>query len=93
LLESAPAGSQVILFGSHARQTATSFSDADFLVIEPEVLDRYGEMVRLGRILRPLRIAADVVVVSRFVYENWKDIPNTLLYNAAREGIDYGIAA
>jgi predicted nucleotidyltransferase len=33
----APEGSRVILFGSQARGEATSHSDVDILVIEPEV--------------------------------------------------------
>ncbi|HEY2478452.1 MAG TPA: nucleotidyltransferase domain-containing protein [Solirubrobacterales bacterium] len=33
----APAGSRVILFGSHARGDANAHSDIDILVIEPEV--------------------------------------------------------
>jgi len=27
-----------------------------------------------------------VVVTSRLIYEQWRDTPNTLLYEAAREG-------
>ncbi|HAJ79180.1 MAG TPA: DNA polymerase subunit beta [Fibrobacteres bacterium] len=93
LLDNTSSGTQVILFGSHARNTATNESDADFLVIEPELEDRHSEMVRLRRIMRPLRIPVDVVVVSRKIFEEWKDIPNTLLYDAVKEGKNYGIAA
>jgi uncharacterized protein len=93
LLDNSPAGSQVILFGSHARKTATNDSDADFLVIEPEVSNRYTEMVRLRQIMRPLRLPVDVVVVSRSVFDNWKEIPNTVIYDAFKEGKDYGVAA
>ena len=93
LLENSPAGSQVILFGSQARQTSTSESDADFLVIEPEVANRHAEMVRLRQVMRPLRIPIDVVVVSRSIFENWKEIPNTVIYDAFKEGKDYGVAA
>jgi predicted nucleotidyltransferase len=93
LLDNSPAGSNVILFGSQARQTATNESDADFLVIEPEVYNRHAEMVRLRQILRPLRFPVDVVVVSRSVFDNWKEIPNTIIYDAYKEGKDYGVAA
>jgi uncharacterized protein len=93
LLGNSPAGSRVILFGSQARHTATSESDADFLVIEPEVHNRHAEMVRLRQIMRPLRLPIDVVVVSRSVFDNWKEIPNTVIYDAFKEGKDYGVAA
>ena len=93
LLENSPSGSRIILFGSQARQTSTNESDVDFLVIEPVVQNRRAEMVRLRQIVRPLRVPVDVVVVSRVVFENWKEIPNTVLYNAFKEGKDYSIAA
>ena len=86
LLEAAPPGSGVFLFGSHARGDARPDSDLDFLVVEPEVRDQHGEMVRLRDALRPLRVAADVVVTSRRVFEEWRTTPNNVLYEAAREG-------
>jgi predicted nucleotidyltransferase len=88
LLEAAP-GSRVILFGSHATGRAGPDSDLDFLVVEPEVRDRMAEMVRLRRVLRPLGIPVDVAVVSAKVFEEWRDTPNTILYEAAREGRNY----
>ena len=89
LLAAAP-GSKVILFGSHARGEADPRSDVDFLVVEPEIKDRFGEEVRLGNVLRPLRLAADVLVMSREEFEYWKDTPNTLAYEVAREGEVHG---
>ena len=65
LAQAAPLAQQIILFGSHARGDATASSDLDFLVIEPEVVNRASEMVRLRRALRPLRVPADVLVYSR----------------------------
>jgi predicted nucleotidyltransferase len=93
LLISAPSGSRVILFGSQARLEASDQSDVDFLVIEPDLDNRHSEMVRLRQELRPLRIPVDILVVSRSVFEEWKDLPNTILFDAAREGRDYGVAA
>jgi predicted nucleotidyltransferase len=89
LLAAAP-GSKVILFGSHARGQADPRSDVDFLVVEPEVEDQFGEEVRLGNVLRPLRLAADVLVMSCEEFEYWKDTPNTLAYEVAREGEVHG---
>jgi uncharacterized protein len=86
LLGAAPAGSKVILFGSHARGDAKPDSDLDFLVIEPRVADHRAEMVRLHRALRPLRVPADVLVTSQGIFEEWHDTPGTVLYEAAKEG-------
>ncbi len=86
LLEAAPPGSKVILFGSHARGQAGPDSDVDFLVVEPEVKARRAEMVRLRDVLRPLRIPAEVLVTSAEAYESWQDTPNTVIYEAARDG-------
>jgi len=88
LLAAAP-GSRVILFGSHAIGEADAESDLDFLVVEPEVKDRHGEMVRLRQLLRPLRIPVDVLVVSAETFEEWRDTPNTVMYEASRRGKVY----
>lgn len=85
LLDAAP-GSRVILFGSYARGEAVSGSDLDFLVVQPEVRARRREMVRLSDTLRQLGIHADVLVVSENSFNEWADLPGTVLYEAAREG-------
>jgi predicted nucleotidyltransferase len=85
LLDAAP-GSRVILFGSYARGQGGPESDLDFLVVEPKVESRRSEMVRLRDVLRPLRIPVDVLVVSKEVFQEWRDTPNTVFYEAAREG-------
>ena len=86
LLKAAPVGSEIILFGSHARGDAGPDSDLDFLVVEPEVRSKHAEMVRLRDALRPLRIPADVLVTSRTVFEDWRDTPNNVLFEASTEG-------
>lgn len=54
---------RIMLFGSYARGDARDDSDVDLLVIEDEVSDRAREMVRLRRLLRPLRVPADILVL------------------------------
>ena len=88
LLEAAP-GSRVILFGSHARGDAEADSDVDFMVVEPQVVNRHAEMVRLAEVLRPLLLPVDVVVVSAERFDYWQDTPNTVIYRAAKEGKVY----
>ena len=86
LLRQAAPGATVIVFGSCARGETNEDSDLDVLVVEPEVTDQWEEMVRLRRAMRPIRIAADVIVVSKETFDKWADTPNTLLYEAAHEG-------
>jgi uncharacterized protein len=86
LAEAAPAQSKVILFGSHVRGEATDDSDFDSLVIEPLVAGKAKEMVRLRGALDPLRVAADVVVVTHDYVEEWGDVPGTMLHDALTEG-------
>ncbi len=61
LLGDAPKPARVILFGSYARGDASDDSDLDFLIIEPELQDKFREMVRLRQILRPLKVPVDVL--------------------------------
>ena len=86
LLNAAPAGSRVILFGSHARGDAGEKSDLDILIVEPEVHGRLAEAARLDRALRGLGVPVDLLVTSEAMFEAWKDTPNSVLHEAAREG-------
>ena len=86
LLHEAAPGSTVIVFGSCARGEVNEDSDLDVLVVEPTVTDQWDEMVRLRRALWPIRIAADVIVVSQKAFDKWADTPSTVLYEAAHEG-------
>lgn len=77
---------KIILFGSYARGEASPDSDLDLLVIEPEVLHKRDEMVRLRKVLRPMRIPVDVVVASKKEIEDWGHLPGTVYYWALKEG-------
>ena len=86
LLKGAASPSRIILFGSYARGDARENSDLDFLVTQPVVTARRREMVRLSDVLRPLRVPADVLVTSDRVFEEWRNIPGTVIYEANKEG-------
>lgn len=86
LLRAAPAGTRVILFGSHARGEAHKHSDLDFLVIEPSVKDRGRESVRLRRALRGLDIFADVIVVTAEEADDWQGVYGSVIHAALAEG-------
>jgi predicted nucleotidyltransferase len=86
LLKGAAAPSRIILFGPYARGDARENSDLDFLVTQPLVTARRREMARLSEVLHPLRVPADVLVTSDGVFEHWRNIPGTVLYEANKEG-------
>ena len=77
---------QVILFGSYARGDAREDSDVDFLVIEPDLRDKFNEMVRLRQVLRPLRIPVDVLVYSQAEIDELRSSCAAAVYWALREG-------
>jgi predicted nucleotidyltransferase len=77
---------RIILYGSYGRGTPHEDSDLDFLVVMPVVLNRRMEMVRLRRVLSPLRIPVNLLVVSDKVFREWSDTPGNIFYAAAREG-------
>ncbi len=61
-------------------------SDLDLLVVEDNMGNRANEMVRLRRLLRPLRVPVDVLVCSTEEADRWKDATGTVIYWAMREG-------
>jgi len=77
---------KIILFGSYARGEASEDSDLDFLVIVPKLANKHQEMVRLRRVLRPLRIPVDVLVASKAEIDEWGHLPGTAFYWALQEG-------
>lgn len=85
-LAAAAPNTQVILFGSHARGEGSPHSDVDFLVVEAEVANEVEESVRLHRILRDLRMPADIIVVSREYADRWGEVPGSLVHKALSEG-------
>ena len=86
LLRQAAPGSTIIVFGSCARGEITEDSDLDVLVVEPTVASPHDEIVRLNDVLRLLGMSVDVLVASKETFEYWADTPNTIYYEAAREG-------
>lgn len=86
LSQAAPAGSRVILFGSHARGDADEHSDLDFLVIEPSVENRLAEEVKLRRSLRGLGAPVDVVVMDQALVQRRAKVKGTMIDRALREG-------
>lgn len=86
LLREAARPQKIILFGSYGRGEAREGSDVDLLVIKSNVKDRVAEMARLNRVLSPLRIAVDLLVVSRETFDYWADTPGNVYFQAIQEG-------
>ena len=77
---------KIILFGSHAKGNATVDSDFDILVLEETVENRVQEIVRLRRLLSPLKIPVDLLVSSNEHFDYWRDTPGNVYFDAAAEG-------
>ena len=77
---------RIILFGSQARGTADSRSDADLLVIMPVYGNRREMMVAMDRALRGIDIARDIVILTIEEFERDKEIPGTIARPAWLEG-------
>ncbi|HQL53971.1 MAG TPA: nucleotidyltransferase domain-containing protein [Phycisphaerae bacterium] len=77
---------RIILFGSHARGDARTDSDIDLLVVVPQSCDRMAEMVRLNRVLSPLRLPVDLLVATADQFRHWRDTPGNIYSTAAAEG-------
>jgi len=86
LLKDAARPRRIVLFGSGARGEARSDSDLDVLVVEEGVTDPAAEMVRLIRVLSPLRLPVDLLVVSEDQFRHWCDTPGNVYFEAHTQG-------
>ena len=81
---------RIYLFGSRARGTQTLDSDVDLLVVEDERFghgrDRWSELRRIRRVLKPFRIPKDILVYSRDEFEKWETSINHVVAHAVSEG-------
>lgn len=76
----------IILFGSYARNNATLESDLDLLVVVDQANNKFKKIIEIRKLLRTLRLSADVVVVTQSELKEWGHIPGTVLYWALKEG-------
>ncbi len=86
LLREAAQPRKIILFGSYGRGEGRGESDIDLLVVEAAVTDRVAEITRLNRILSPLRLAIDLLVVSQDMFDYWAATPGNVYFAASSEG-------
>ena len=78
--------SQVVLFGSHARGTASEWSDVDLLVILPNVSDKRDAAINIRRVLGDLPVCKDIVVATPEEIAQRGHLVGTVLRSALREG-------
>lgn len=83
---SSMAPEKIILFGSHARGTATPDSDVDLLVVFPRVVSRRHQAVKIYKLLAGMGLSKDILVVTSEELEKYKDVPGTMIYPALKEG-------
>jgi len=77
---------KIILFGSQARGDADDCSDVDLLVIKPNVVDRYEELVELDRSLSGVLMPVDILLVSEAEFEERANQTGTVERAARQEG-------
>ena len=78
--------SRIILFGSHARGTATEWSDVDLLVVLPNVSDKRDTAIEIRRVLGDLPVCKDIVVATPEEVARRGHLVGTVLRSALREG-------
>ncbi len=81
---------RIYLFGSYARGSQTADSDVDLLVVEDQGFgpdrNRWSELKRIRKALRPFRVSKDILVYSQDEFETWEKSTNHIVARAAREG-------
>ena len=78
---------RVVLFGSYARGEAGPDSDLDLLVVSAFEGPRSRLALRILEALAPLPVSKDVFVLTPSEWSREQDVPGTLAYPAAREGV------
>ena len=81
---------RIYLFGSHARGSPRADSDVDLLVVEDRNFgpdhNRWSELKRIRKALRPFRIPKDILVYSEDEFAAWENSANHIVAHAVREG-------
>lgn len=78
--------SRLVLFGSHARGSATDTSDVDLLVILPKVSDKRDTAIEIRRALGDHPVCKGIVVATPEEVTLRGHLVGTVLRSALREG-------
>lgn len=77
---------QIVLFGSHARGTASPDSDVDLLVVMPVEGSKMDKSVEIRLALREMGLPKDVIVITPQEARDYRDVIGTIIYPAFHEG-------
>lgn len=77
---------KIILFGSHAKGTATIHSDIDLLVIFKEVEDRHERAIAIRHLLSDFPVSEDIIVATEQDIKKYKHSVSSVLRFATEEG-------
>lgn len=77
---------RIILFGSHARGTASPQSDVDLLVVMQPHGSKRRRAVEIHGLLAGMGVPKDVIVVTPEEFEAYRDAPGTVIRTVWREG-------
>jgi predicted nucleotidyltransferase len=78
---------EIRLFGSRARGDFSASSDWDLFVVVPDDLEAADDLFAGYRLRRETRTRADIVLCPISEFQEDRDTPNTLTYEAAHHGI------
>ena len=76
----------VIVFGSYARGDADEGSDLDLVVVQPELVDKASEYLRLKEAVGRIGVGVDLLLYTRHDFERRSQVPGTLPWWAKKEG-------
>jgi predicted nucleotidyltransferase len=77
---------KIIVFGSYARGNANPDSDLDILLVMDDSANRRETAVAAYRLLGPIGISKDIVVVTESDIRDFGTLPGTVLQPALAEG-------
>ena len=77
---------KIFLFGSHADGTATADSDVDLVVVMDSELPPHKRNIMLKRLFPHRSFALDAFVYTPQEFQRYKDVPGTVVYQAAHHG-------
>jgi predicted nucleotidyltransferase len=77
---------KIILFGSAATGEMTRDSDIDLLIVEPEILDRRGEYVRIRKAIGDIKYPVDILFITTEWFEESKEVIGGIAYPAHKHG-------